>query len=63
MANDKQNQLWKSIKEFKSTTKPSKLDMKEEKQKIINITMLLLKGRGMAFKEFQGEIVSLLSDH
>ena len=37
--------------------------MKEEKQKIINITMLLLKGRGMAFKEFEGEIVSLLSDH
>lgn len=63
MANDKQNQLWKSIKEFKSTTKPSKLDMKEEKQKIINITMLLLKGRGMAFKEFESEIVSLLSDH
>lgn len=63
MANDKQNQLWKSIKEFKSTTKPSKLDMKEEKQKIINVTMLLLKGRGMAFKEFESEIVSLLSDH
>lgn len=63
MVNDKQNQLWKSIKEFKSTTKPSKLDMKEEKQKIINITMLLLKGRGMAFKEFESEIVSLLSDH
>lgn len=63
MANDKQNQSWKSIKEFKSTTKPSILDMKEEKQKIINITMLLLKGRGMAFKEFESEIVSLLSDH
>ena len=31
MANDKQNQLWKSIKEFKSTTKPSKLNDKKKK--------------------------------
>ena len=31
MVNDKQNQLWKSIKEFKSTTKPSKLNDKKKK--------------------------------
>ena len=36
--------------------------MKEEKQNIINIAMVILKRRGMAFKEFESEVLSLPSD-
>ena len=62
IAIDRQNQLERSIKEFKNKTRPSKLDMKEEKQNIINIAMVILKRRGMVFKEFESEVLSLPSD-
>ena len=56
MANDKQNQLAKHIKEFKSKTKPRNPESKKVKEDVVNSAMALLKGREMVFKAFESGI-------
>ena len=56
MANDKQNQLAKHIKEFERKTKPRNPESKKVKEDAVNSAMALLKGREMVFKAFESGI-------
>ena len=56
MANDEQDQLLKSINEFKSKTRPQNSESKKVKEDVLNSSRSLLKGREMVFKAFESGI-------
>ena len=56
MVNDEQDQLLKSINEFKSKTKSENSESKKVKDDVLNSARSLLKGREMVFKLFESGI-------
>ena len=53
IANDEQNQLLEHIREIKNKRRPQNSQTKKVKDNVLNNARALLKGREIAFKEFE----------